>query len=263
MSKDSVHKSTTLKSPLGWVWGKSKLSKEIISLFPQHTHYVEVFGWGLSVLFAKESSKLETINDINNDLINFWRIISTKPQSLSHHLNQLFVSRVIFNQIKLSKYKPKSDIQRAAYFYYLVTQSFWSKGTHFAMTSKAWRKPKNLWKDFTKWTKRLQFVTVENMSFEQLLLKYDSKDTFFYLDPPYYNFEKCYQSWFTKSQHLLLRATLKQIKGKFLLSYNDIPEIRELYKDYNIRNSKEITYTLWKDKNGNHKKVSELYISNY
>jgi len=258
------HITTTLKSPIGRVGGKSKLSKEIINLFPEHKHYVEVFGWGLSILFAKPNSKLETINDINNELINLWEIIKYHPQTLSHYLNQMFTSRVIFNNIKLWKYKPSHDIERAAYFYYLISQSFWSKGSHFAMSSKSWRKPKNLYKSFTKWTQRLKFVTIENMSFEKLITTYDtSKDTFFYLDPPYYNYEKVYTSWFSKEQHLLLRDTLKNIQGKFLLSYNDCTEIRELYKDFNITSSKEIEYTLWKNSDWKHKKVTELYISNY
>lgn len=256
--------TTTLKSPIGRVGWKSKLSKEIIGLFPKHKHYVEVFGWWLSILFSKQNSKLETVNDINSDLINLFETIKYHPQTLSYYLNQLFISRVIFNNIKLKKYIPKNDIEKAAYFYYIISQSFWSKGDNFAMSSKAWRKPKNLWKSFTKWTDRLKFVTIENMSFEQLIKTYDtSNETFFYLDPPYYNFEKFYKSWFSKAQHLLLRDTLKNIKWKFLLSYNDCPEIRELYKDFNIQSSKQIEYTLWKNANGKHKKVTELYITNY
>ena len=263
MSKNIVVKTTRLKSPIWRVGWKSKLAKDIIQLFPEHKHYVEVFGWWLSVLFAKQPSKLETVNDINNDLVNLWEIIKNYPQSLSHQLNMLFVSRVIFNNIKLKKYTPRNHIEKAAYFYYLISQSFWSKGDNFAMSSKSWRKPKNLWKSFTKWTDRLKFVTIENMSFEKLLLKYDSKDTFFYLDPPYYNFENYYESWFEKSQHLLLRATLKNIQWKFLLSYNDCKEISELYKDFNISTSKDIEYTLWKNVHWQRKVVNELYITNY
>lgn len=119
--------TTTMKSPIGRIWGKSKLSKEIISLFPSHKHYVEVFGGGLSILFGKSNSKLETINDINNDLINLWQTVKYHPQTLSHYLNQLFTSREIFKNIKSWKYKPSHDIERAAYFYYLISQSFWSK----------------------------------------------------------------------------------------------------------------------------------------
>jgi site-specific DNA-adenine methylase len=61
-------KVTKLKAPFGWVGGKSKLAKDIVSLFPQHTTYVEVFGGALSVLYAKERSKVEVVNDINSEL---------------------------------------------------------------------------------------------------------------------------------------------------------------------------------------------------
>ena len=83
------------------------------------------------MFFAKEPSKLETVNDINNDFINLWEIIKLYPQSLSHHLNLMFVSRVIFNNIKLKKYTPRNHI--------------------------------------------------ENMSFEELIKKYDKEDSFFIL----------------------------------------------------------------------------------
>ena len=114
--KSDKNCTTTLKSPIGRVGGKSKLSKDIIGLFPTHKHYVEVFSWGLSVLFAKNRSKLETVNDINNDLVNLFEVIKYHPQTLSHYLNQMFVSRVIFNKIKLREYIPSHDIERAAYF---------------------------------------------------------------------------------------------------------------------------------------------------
>jgi len=265
MKTDTKKTITTLKSPIWWVWWKSKLSTEVISIFPKHKHYIEVFGWGLSVFFKKQPSKIETINDINSDLINLWRIIQTKPKSLSNVLNQMFISREIFNKIKTKEYKPKNNIERAAYFYYLISQSFWSKGDNFAMNSKLWRKPKSIYKSFIKWSKRFKFVTIENISFEKIISKYDSKDgdTFFYLDPPYYSYEKYYKWGFKKSQHELLRDSLKKIKWKFLLSYNDTPKIRKLYKKFNITKSKEIAYTLWGSANGKKKIVSELYISNY
>ena len=263
MNKVTLKKLPPLKSPIGWVGGKSKLKKEIISLFPEHSHYVEVFGWGLSVFFAKESSKLETVNDINNDLINLWQVIKNYPQSLSHYINLLFVGRVIFNNIRLKNYTPRNHIEKAAYFYYLVSQSFWSRGNNFAMSSKSWRKPKNLWKSFTKWSDRFKFVTIENMSFEEILKKYDKKDTFFYLDPPYYKYENYYAWGFKKEQHTLLRDTLKDIEWKFLLSYNDCSEVRELYKDFKIISSKEIAYTLGGSSKNRRKIVNELYIMNY
>ena len=155
---------------------------------------MEVFGGGMSVLFAKQKSKLESVNDINSGLINLFKIIRDKPESLSYVLEQMLISREVFEDIKTKKDAPSNDIKRAAYFYYLISQSFGSKGTHFAMNAKSGRKPKNLWRNFMTWSKRLHFVTIENLSFEELIKRYDKEDTFFYLDPPYYNYEKVYTS---------------------------------------------------------------------
>jgi DNA adenine methylase len=103
------------------------------------------------------------------------------------------------------------------------------------------------------------------MNFERLIKSYDKEEVLFYCDPPYFGTEDYYDNIgvFGKNEHELLYKTLKDIKGKFLLSYNDCEYIRELYKDFNIINSKEIDYTLGRNVHGKSKKVSEIYITNY
>ena len=94
---------TKLKAPFGWVGGKTQLARDIIDLIPQdHKTYIEVFGGAGSVLYQKEPSKLEVFNDINSELINLHRAIRNNPQSLSMYLNDLFISREIFDDIKKS-----------------------------------------------------------------------------------------------------------------------------------------------------------------
>lgn len=258
--------TTTLKAPFGWIGGKSKLAKDIIDLIPEdHTKYIEVFGGGLSVLYSKEPSKLEVVNDINSELINLHRSIRTNPQTLSMYLNQLFISREIFNDIKLKRLKPRNKIEAAAFYLYLLTQSFGSKGDNFAMSAKSGRKPKDIYRSYSKWSQRLKGVTIENKSFQKLIPLYDKEDAFFYVDPPYVATESYYKNTggFGKKEHEELAALLKGVKGRFLLSYNDCELVRELYKDFNIRSTKEISYTLGKNKAGNHKKVVEVFITNY
>ena len=111
-------KTTKLKAPFAWVGGKSKLASKIIPLMPPHIKYVEVFGGALSVFYQKEPSKTEIINDINGDLINLHRIIRTRPQSLSAHVNAMLKSREIFYAIKEGKIKSKNKIEAAAFYYY-------------------------------------------------------------------------------------------------------------------------------------------------
>jgi len=171
-----------------------------------------------------------------------------------------------------AKEKPKAnkkaevvnDIERASYYFYLISQSFGAKGESFAMSAKS-KKPKNIYKDFTKWSERLKGVVIENMSFERLLKEYDKEDAFFYCDPPYVSTESYYKNIgsFGKNEHILLNDKLKNLKGKFLLSYNDCELIRELYKDFKIIKSKEINYLLGQNMHNKKKSVQEIFIMNY
>jgi len=142
--------------------------------------------------------------------------------------------------------------------------SFGAKGDNFAMSAKS-RKPKNIYRDFLKWSQRLKMVTIENMDFEKLITNYDREESFFYCDPPYVSTESYYKNikTFDLDDHKRLYRALKQIRGKFLLSYNDTPFIRDLYKDFTIIESGEIQYTLGKNVYGKSKKVRELFIMNY
>jgi len=250
-----------LKAPFAWIGGKSKLAPEIVARFPEHKRYIEVFGGALNVFYAKDHSKVEVVNDINGDLVNLHRVIRTYPSSLSYYLQQLLISREIFYDIYHGRIKPRNRIERAAFYYYLISQSFGSKGSTFAMNAKS-RRPNNIYKEFTTWSRRLRYVTIEQMSFEKLIQTYDGPDAFFYCDPPYFGTEHYYQNTdgFGKNQHVLLRDMLANIQGQFLLSYNDDPFIHELYKDFTCKTSKELDYTL---RGGGYKKVRELYIMNY
>ncbi len=266
MVQGQAMQSTKLKAPFGWVGGKSKLAYDIVSLIPQeHTTYVEVFGGALSVFYAKDKSKLEVVNDINSDLVNLHRSIRTNPQTLSYYLNNMLISRELFDDIRHKKLKPKNKIEAAAFYLYQLTQSFGSKGDNFAMSAKSGRKPKDIYKSYKKWSDRLKGVTIENKSFQELIPLYDKKEAFFYVDPPYVSTESYYKNTggFGVAEHKQLAVLLSNMKGKFLLSYNDCELVRELYKEFNIRATKEIEYTLGKNVHGKNKSVREVIITNY
>lgn len=256
---------TKLTAPFGWVGGKSKLAKEIIEMFPEHGIYIEVFGGALNVLYRKDRSRLEVVNDINSELVNLHRAIRNNPETLSMCLNKLLVSRELFNDIKMKRLKPRNNIERASFYLFLLSQSFGSKGDNFAMSAKANRKPKDIYKSFFKWALRLKFVIIENLDFRELIKRYDKDDAFFYLDPPYVGTENYYKDidGFGIKEHEALAELLKNIKGKFLLSYNDSPIVRELYKDFTIVESSPLNYTLGCNVHKMKKIVSELFIMNY
>lgn len=219
-----------LPAAFGWVGGKSKLARTIVSRLPTHTSYVEVFGGALSVLYAKPPSKIEVVNDINAELINLHTHIKSRPESLANYLRDMLVSRDLFNLIASGQYRPRNDIDRAAAYYYRLALSFGSMGGSFAMPKS--RKPKEIWRDFHKWSARLRHVTIEHMSFERLIKEYDRPETLFYCDPPYVGTESYYEieGGFGLAEHTRLRDLLMGAKGRFVLSYNDCELVRELYR---------------------------------
>jgi len=255
-----------LKSPFAYIGGKRKLAPCIVERIPSnHNIYVEVFGGGGSVLYAKRPSKFEVFNDINSELINLYKVMRNNPQSLNTYLNDLFISRDIFYDIKKQNLKARNHIEKAAFYFYLLSQSFGSTQESFAMQNKARRKVKNLYRSFKIISQRLKRVTIENRSFENLIPLYDNKDTFFYLDPPYISTETYYKNigTFGEIQHKKLAKLLSNIKGRFLLSYNDCPLVRELYKDFNIEQTKAIPYFLGQNVHKNQNIVKEVFITNY
>jgi DNA adenine methylase len=257
-----------LKPPHGWVGGKSKLAKQIVALIPEnHSLYIEVFGGALNVLYAKKQNGggyREVANDFNSDLVGLHRAIRTNPARLQKYLNELFISREIFEDIKKKELKPRDKIEAAAFFFYQVQISFGSEGDNFAMHAKS-RKPSNIYKDFYKWSDRLKMVTIENMDFEKLINNYDREEAFFYCDPPYVGTESYYKNkkTFDLDDHKRLHKALKSIKGKFLLSYNDCELVRELYADFRIVESDKFNYTLGANVHNKKKEVVELFIMNY
>ena len=108
-----------LPSPFKWVGGKSKLRKKIISLLPSNNCYVEVFAGAAWVLFGKEKSKVEVLNDIDGEVVNFFRVVKEDPKGLIDYFRWDLVSREEFK--RLTKLSPKTldPISRAHRFYYL------------------------------------------------------------------------------------------------------------------------------------------------
>jgi DNA adenine methylase len=108
---------------------------------------------------------------------------------------------------------------------------------------------------------RMASVVIENKDFEALINQYDRPDAFFYLDPPYFSTEDMYAVGFSWDDHVRLRDRLKNLNGKFLLSYNDCPEIRDLYKDFNILDFSRTHSMAQRYEAG--KEFKELLIANY
>ena len=233
----------------GWLGGKSQLARTIIDMMPEHHHYCEVFGGAGWVLFKKTASKLETINDINGDLVNLYRVFKYHPDALVQEFETQLISRDEFERLKASNSKTLTDIQRAARFYYLLRTCFGAKISEPNFFSHVERKPHLKLGDELKLTlskihHRLQKVNIENRNFDTLIQKMDRPTTLFYLDPPYYNCENYYgKDIFSREDFAKLNNILRNIQGKFILSLNDVPEVRELFEGFYFQ-TKKIRWSL-------------------
>lgn len=256
-----------MNSFIAWVGGKRQLSKEIVSHFPDHKVYVEVFGGAAWVLFKKEPSQIEVYNDINSWLVNLFLVVKEKPHEFINGQKLLLPSREIYYKYK-DKFKNNSfdnDIDKAIIFYYLIKNAFGASpaaGWGYAKTSKPRYRP-NLEK-ILEVSDRLKTVYIENQSYEKLIEVWDSPETLFYCDPPYVVCKKgkYYSHQFSREdEHYKLKDTLSNIKGKFLLSYDNDPLIKDLYKGFNIELTKAINYSLRTTSKRKHKR--EVFITNY
>lgn len=255
---------TTRKSPLAWVGGKSKLTATIIPLIPPHKCYVEVFAGAAWVLFRKSESKVEVINDINSDLITLYRVLQNHLEEFVRYFKWSLISREEFARLQVVPTETLTDIQRAARFYYLLRNAFGAKivGQCFGVANSS--KPRlnllRLEEDLSEAHLRLSRVTVENLPYDNLIKRYDGQDVFFYIDPPYWDCENDYgKGLFTKDDFIKLRDILTQCQCKWLVSINNVPQIRELFKAYQFKEVK----TSYSINSGNTKPVTELLISNY
>ena len=254
-----------MKSPLLWLGSKSQLRDTIISMIPEHKTYVEVFAGGAWVLFGKpmEISRAEVLNDIDGELINFYRVVKRKSGAFLKGFEWLLVSREIFNQLKDVDPSCLAPEERAVRFFYLMRASI--LGKRYSFYSCAARRP-NLNLDRLEEIvravhERLKRVTIEHRDFEKLISMYDRPETFFYLDPPYWQMH-LYRYNFRKEQHKRLAEMLRALKGKFILSYNDVRDIRKLYRGLTIQTVKP-RYSAQGMSGKTTRKGNELLIRNF
>ena len=255
-----------MNSFIGWVGGKKALRGTIIDMFPSPMsgRYVEVFGGAGWVLFGKEkeTQQMEVFNDIDSDLINMYRCIQNHQEEFNRQFEFVLFAHETFDTYKEDLARGGlTDIQRAARYFYLIKNSFGCRKVSYATRP---RSIEHALKRLSEVKERLRGVLIENRNYDDLIKLYDSDDTLFYLDPPYHGTEKLYKdngTVFTTENHVHLRDILKNIKGKFILSYNDDAFIRSLYQDFEVvgveRNS-----TLCSTSD-NTTKYKELIIKNF
>lgn len=285
-----------MKTPVSRVGNKSSILNILYAVFPlQYGRFVDVFGGSGSVLLGKEQvDSFEVYNDYDRNLVNLFHCMKERTMATIREIGFCNLnSREDFNSVKkffefeefkddfyreellltelmfpppeaneLNEIRTRTtkdyDVRRAAMFLKLLRYSYSSGCKSFASQPFDIRKLFELIKQLEN---RMANVVVENQDFETLIKHYDRQDTFFYADPPYFSTEDMYAVGFNWNDHVRLKDTLSKIQGKFLLSYNDCPEIRELYKGFSMLDFSRTHSMAQRYEAG--KEFKELLISNY
>ncbi len=215
-----------MKTPITYYGGKQKLVSTILPLIPKHNMYCEPFLGGGAIFFSKPKSNIEVINDTNKELINFYRTVQTDFVSLEKEIQISLHSRSLHHDASVIYNNPHmfpSEVKRAWAFWILSSQSFssiidgsWGYDKKKSTTSVKIRNKRD---SFTfDYAIRLQDVQVECTDAIRIILSRDAKDTFFYIDPPYFNSNCGHYDGYTIEDFELLLTKLAKMEGKFLLS---------------------------------------------
>lgn len=219
-----------------YIGGKFNLVDKLISLIPEHETYVEVFGGAGSLLLNKPPSKVEVFNDIDGDLVNLFLVVRERSKEFVERFRFLLYSREINKRLS-KEIKVKDPVERAVRFYYVMRSCFSGKfGSGWSFKRYA-NQPEcffNSLRNIEFIAQRLKRVFIDNLDFRRCIKNWDSEQTFFFLDPPYFG-KRLYRYSFTFKDHLDLRKILKKVRGKWLLTYNDHATIREVYKEFFIQ----------------------------
>lgn len=240
---------------------KSKtMVQRILKIMPEHTTYVEPFAGAGAVLIAKPESNVEIYNDLNGRLCNLLRIVKSQPLEFYLKCNELFISEsLLMEQKHITEFD--SALDDAVNYFYLMAISIYGdcKSLKHGFGTNMFKSYKKRLDLVDILSKRLENVTMFNRDFSYIIRKYDSPNTLFYCDPPYFGKEGYYSEKFTREQHQQLSEILKGIKGKFILSYYAKTQIYRLYRSRRIYH---ISYRTRRN-SGYSKMVTEKLICNF
>lgn len=268
-----------IHSPFRYPGGKYYARKHIMPHIPKHNEYLEPLCGGASIFFAKEKVKINILNDADERLINCFKQIRDNPEKIMEFLEGYPAKKDIHTYFK-EEFEPENDIERAARFFYLNRTSFsgimkmqncyWGYGDEYS------KGPENWGDQLQKNSRKLEGVKLLCKDFEPVINN-ASDGAFLFIDPPYYDRDqdKFYAETFDKKDHKRLANTLKKNSDRlrFLLTYDDYSEVRELYEwaDYILEESWNYTINRTDDQTkdnsyeneGERREGQEIFILNY
>jgi len=200
----------------------------ILKHMPKHQRYIEPFCGSAAVFFNKPTATHEILNDIDGNIVHFFKMIRERPDEVIDYLENLPFSydehKRIVDYYYNSDY-PKDPVQRAAEFYFLRYSQFGAKNGENSGFARAGHSIRSRAKSYKHSIPKIQTVSerltdalIENHRFEWIIDQYDHSEAVFYCDPPYLGTEDMYES--KKFDHRTILAKLDNIKGKCMLSYD-------------------------------------------
>lgn len=226
-------------SIIPWIGGKTRLADELLPLFPRdHQCYVEPFAGGAALFFRKAPVEAEVLNDINGDITNLYRVVQHHLEEFVRQFKWALTSRKIFEWHQITQPETLTDIQRAARFYYLQKNCF---GGHvenqtfgYATTGGPKLNILRIEEELSHAHLRLSGAYIESLDWAECVRRYDRPHTLFFCDPPYYGLAG-YGVAFGLEQYERMAEMARTIKGKMLITVNDCPEMRQVFKGLPMR----------------------------
>lgn len=236
------------KIAINYFGGKFTWVDYLYSYFPDHIHFIDVFCGSMAVTLNKPYSEIDTANDINSEVVNFFRVLRESPDELLRQLKMTPVSREEYNNCWYSD-SVNDPLEKARRFYVRARQSFFGLGIQ--RKNKGWHMVKtisrsNFGETVSKWHNgieklipvidKLTHIQIENDGFRNLIPKMDFPGAFFYCDPPYplearaSKNDYCFD--FEDQDHRDLAKILHGINGKAMISSYNCRLMQELYSDW-------------------------------
>lgn len=253
---------------LRYYGGKARLSSWIIEQMPPHYTYVEPFGGAASVLIAKQPSRFEVYNDLDGRIVNFFRVLREREPELRRAIELTPWSR---SENRICAEMSEDQLEDARRVYTYLWQSFRpafgrASGWRYQHSDNGysvvdqWNTAVN---DLPRVARRLRMVQIENDEANAVILRYDTRHTLFYIDPPYVGETRhesnAYMHEMSDEDHSRLAGILNGVKGMVLLSGYDSPLYRKMYagwrmiqKTVSTNGKKNKTECLWMNPSANH-----------
>jgi DNA adenine methylase len=239
---DALTSVTPVNPVAPYIGGKRNLARRLVARIAATPHdtYAEAFVGMGGVFFRRQRRpKCEIINDWSGDVANLFRCMRAHPGALIELTALQLTSRADFDRHRREDPTTLTDLQRAVRFLFLQKVAFGGKvvGQDFGMSRDrpSRFRPRQVGADLLAAAARLDAVTIEQLPWAEFLRRYDRPGILFYLDPPYFGCEGDYgPGMFGRDEFAQMAEQLAQLKGRFILSLNDRPEVREIFATFSI-----------------------------